>query len=146
MQPRRHENTKKRRIFMLRIASSLPAEVEQLVTRVIGCCIAVHRCLVPGLIESIYSRALCIELATAAIPFEREVQIPVRYREEFLCVQRLDIVVAGQIVLEVKSVDRLAPVHHAQLLSYMRVANLRIGLLVNFNVPVLQDGLKRMVL
>ena len=68
------------------------------------------------------------------------------YRDEVLCVQRLDIVAAGQIVLEVKSVERLGPVHHAQLLTYLRVSGLKIGLLVNFNVPVLQDGLKRIVL
>jgi GxxExxY protein len=131
---------------MLRVPSRLPTEVEELVTQVIGCCIAVHRTLGPGLLESIYSRAIGLELTAAGIPFEREVQIPVSYRDEFLCVQRLDIVAAGQIVLQVKSVERLAPVHHAQLLSYLGVSRLKIGLLVNFNVPVLQDGLKRIVL
>jgi len=131
---------------MLRVPSLLATEVEERVTQVIGCCIAVHRTLGPGLLEGIYSRAMGLELTAAGIPFEREVEIPVRYRDEFLCVQRLDIVAAGQIVLEVKSVERLAPVHHAQLLSYLRVSRLKIGLLVNFNVPVLQDGLKRIVL
>ena len=131
---------------MLRVPSPLPTEVEELVTRVIGCCIAVHRSLGPGLLEGIYSRAICLELAVAGIPFEREMQIPVTYRDELLCVQRLDIVAAGQIILEVKSVERLNPVHHAQLLSYLRISKLHLGLLVNFNVPVLQDGLKRVVL
>jgi len=131
---------------MLRVPSRLPTEVEELVTQVIGCCIAVHRTLGPGLLESIYSRAIGLELMAAGNPFKREVEIPVSYRDEFLCVQRLDIVAADQIVLEVKSVERLAPVHHAQLLSYLRVSRLKIGLLVNFNVPVLQDGLKRIVL
>ena len=131
---------------MLRVASPLPTEVEELITRVIGCLIAVHRTLGPGLLESIYSRAIGLELSAAGIPFEREVEIPVSYRDELLCVQRLDIVVAGRIVLEVKSVERLNPVHHAQLLNYLRISKLNIGLLVNFNVPVLQDGLKRKVL
>jgi GxxExxY protein len=131
---------------MLRIPSPLPTEVEELVTRVIGCLIAVHRTLGPGLLESIHSRAIDLELTAAGIPFEREVQIPVSYREELLCVQRLDIVVAGQIVLEVKSVERLNPVHHAQLLNYLRISKLNVGFLVNFNVTVLQDGLKRVVL
>ena len=131
---------------MLRIPSRLPTEVEELITRVIGCLIGVHRTLGPGLLETIYSRAIGLELTAAAIPFEREVQIPVSYRQELLCVQRLDIVVASQMVLEVKSVERLNPVHHAQLLNYLRISKLNVGLLVNFNVPVLQDGLKRKVL
>jgi GxxExxY protein len=74
------------------------------------------------------------------------VQIPVTYREQFLCYQRLDIVAAGQIIIEVKSVERLGAVHHAQILSYLRVSMLKVGLLVNFNVPVLHEGLKRIVL
>jgi GxxExxY protein len=98
---------------MLRVPSRLPNEVEELVTCVIGCCITVHRILGPGLLESIYSRAICLELAAAKISFERELEIPVSYRGELLCVQRLDIVADGQVVLEVKSVERLVPVHHA---------------------------------
>ena len=131
---------------MLRIPTPLPTEVEELVTRMIGCLIAVHRTLGPGLLESIYSRAIGLELTAEGIPFEREVQIPVNYREQLLCVQRLDIVVASQIVLEVKSVERLNPVHLAQILNYLRISKLNVGFLVNFNVPVLQDGLKRVVL
>ena len=130
---------------MLRIPTPLPTEVEELVTRMIGCLIAVHRTLGPGLLESIYSRAIGLELTAEGIPFEREVQIPVNYREQLLCVQRLDIVVASQIVLEVKSVERLNPVHLAQILNYLRISKLNVGFLVNFNVPVLQDGLKRVV-
>ena len=105
-----------------------------------------HRALGPGLLENIYSRAICLELQDANIPFETEKQIPVWYRGQLLCYQRLDLVVAEQIVVEIKSLDRLNPVHHAQLLSYLRVSSLRVGLLMNFNVPVLQDGLKRVVL
>ena len=131
---------------MLRVHSPLPADVEELVARVIGCCIVVHRTLGPGLIETIYSRAMCLELKAAGVPYEREVQIPVLYRNELLCHQRLDLVVAGQVVLELKAVEHLAPVHQAQLLSYLRASKLRIGLLVNFNVPVMHEGLKRIIL
>ena len=94
----------------------------------------------------LFESNVCLELTAAAIPFEREVQIPVRYREQLLCVQRLDIVVAGRVILELKSVDRLHPVHQAQLLSYLRVSKLRIGLLINFNVRFLKPGPKRVVL
>src|SRR4051812_47958470 len=131
---------------MLRVQSNLPDELEKLVHDTIGCCIAVHRVLGPGLLEEIYSRALSLELAAARIPFEREKAYPVTYRGERLCQQYLDFVVAGEIVLELKSVEQLAPVNHAQLLTYMRVAEKRVGLLVNFNVVVLKDGLKRKIL
>jgi len=131
---------------ILRLSSSLPSELENLVTRVIGCCIVVHRELGPGLLESIYSRAIDIELRTAGIPVAREVWIQVSYRGELLCRQRLDIVVGGELLIEVKAVERLNPVHQAQILSYLRIAKLRIGLLMNFNVPVLHQGQKRFVL
>jgi GxxExxY protein len=90
---------------MLRVQSPLPEEIEQLMRRTIGCCIAVHRELGPGLRERIYSRALAIELKTAGIEFVREKKYPVTYGGELLCDQQLDFVVANQIVLEVKSVE-----------------------------------------
>lgn len=131
---------------MLRIPGALPDAVESLVHSTIGCSIVVHRALGPGLLEGIYSRAICIELQERGIPFEREKQIPVLYRGHFLCHHRLDIVVAGEVVLEVKAVDKVHPVYHAQVLSYLRISEIRVGLLINFNVPVLQDGIKRIVL
>jgi GxxExxY protein len=131
---------------MLRVHSPLSAEIEALVTQVNGCCIVVHRTLGPGLLEVVYTRAMCLELAASEVPYESEVAIPVMYRDQLLCHQRADVVVAGQIVLELKAVERLAPVHQAQLLSYLRLSKLRIGLLVNFNVPVLHEGLKRIIL
>jgi GxxExxY protein len=131
---------------VLRIPSPLSDEVEALVHDTIGCCIAVHRALGPGLLENIYSRAVCLEFSAAGISFEREKAYPVMYRGELLCEQRLDFVVGGQIVLEIKSIERLAAVHHSQLLNYMRVSQLRVGLLMNFNVAVLQDGMSRKVL
>lgn len=131
---------------MLRIQSPLPDELENLVHRTIGCCIAVHRVLGPGLLESICSKAVCLELLAAGIPFEAEKHVPVTYRGQLLCHQRLDLVIADKVVLEIKSIDRLAPVHQAQLLSYLRISGLSVGLLINFNVPTLQSGIKRIVL
>ena len=131
---------------MLKTTTSLPQDVENLIERTIGCCIEVHRALGPGLLETIYSRAVCIELGHAGLGYEREKLIAVSYREELLCHQRLDVVVASQLVLEIKSVERLNPVYHAQILNYMRLSKLRAGLLMNFNTPVLKDALKRFVL
>jgi GxxExxY protein len=131
---------------MLRIPSPLSPETETLITRVIGCGLAVHRALGPGLLESIYTRAVRIELDAAGMACEREKEIAVVYRGHLLCHQRLDIVVGGEIVLEIKSVERLNPVHHAQLLNYLHLTSLRVGLLMNFNVAVFKDGLKRIVL
>ena len=90
---------------MLKIPSPLPDDIEQLMHDTIGCCIAVHRELGPGLLEIIYSRAVCLELAAAGISFEREKRFPVRYRGELLCEQRVDLVVGNQIVLEIKAID-----------------------------------------
>jgi GxxExxY protein len=102
---------------MLRVQSPLPEEVEQVMRATIGCCIAVHRELGPGLRERIYSRALAIELRSADIEFDLEKKYPVTYRGELLCDQRLDFVVANQIVVEVKSVEQLAAIHHVQIVN-----------------------------
>jgi GxxExxY protein len=134
------------RAMTLRIPSPLSGELELLIHRTIGCCIRVHTGLGPGLLESIVTEAVCIELETAGLSFEREKRIPITYRGRFLSHHRLDLVVAEQIVLELKSVERLNPVHHAQVLSYLRASGLKVGLLMNFNVPVLQNGLRRIVL
>lgn len=130
---------------MLRIATPLAEDVEQLVERTIGCCIRVHRALGPGLLERIYCRAIAIELDMAGLPFERERLFEVRYRGHVLSEHHLDLVVAGAILLEVKAVDRLAPVHQAQVMSYLRASGLRVGLLMNFNTAVLPDGLRRII-
>ena len=131
---------------MLKISSPLSDEVEHLVHDTIGCCIRVHRALGPGLFERIYSRALCVELGIAGITFEREKRYQVRYRGELLSEQCLDFVVGGQVVLEIKSVEQFAPIHHKQILNYMRIAGMRAGLLINFNVLILPDGLSRKIL
>jgi len=131
---------------MLRIQTPLPEDLEALVRNTIGCCITVHRELGPGLIEGIYSKAICRELRAANIPYERQKRVSVSYRGEFLCDQWLDFVIDRRLVLEIKSVEHLAPVHDAQLLNYMRLAEARVGLLINFNVLVLKDGIKRKIL
>jgi GxxExxY protein len=131
---------------MLRVPSQLSDELERLIHGVIGCCITVHDTLGPGLLEGIYRRAVCIELAYQGISFNVEKDYPVTYRGQLLCHQRLDIVVDDALVLELKAIERLAPVHHAQLLGYLGASKLRAGLLINFNVAVLKDGLKRVVL
>ena len=112
---------------MLKIQSPLPEDLERLAERVIGSCVAVHRVLGPGLVETIYSRAVALELEFRGISFEREKPIAVRYRGELLCHQRLDMLVGGSVVLEL-------------------VARLRLGLLVNFNVPILKYGIRRAIL
>lgn len=121
-------------------------DLELLIQQTIGCCITVHRTLGPGLLESVYSRATRLELGAVGIPFDAERRVSVTYRGELLCHHRLDLVIANQVILELKSVERLTPVHHAQLISYLRISGLRVGLLLNFNVAVLKDGLKRVVL
>jgi GxxExxY protein len=131
---------------MLRVASPLEPEMEHLVQRTIGCCIAVPRELGPGLLERIYGKAVCIEFGDAGIPFETEKSCPVYYHGGLLATQRVDIVVGGAVLLEIKAVDRLAGIHRSQVLSYLRVSKLRVALLVNFNVPILIDGLRRFVM
>jgi len=120
-----------------------PNEVSE---AVIGSAIEVHRHLGPGLLESAYEKCLCRELGIRGIPFERQRPLPVKYKGIRLdCGYRLDLVVADTLVVEVKTVDGLLPVHEAQLLTYLRLGGWKIGLLINFNVPLLKKGIKRMV-
>jgi len=131
---------------MLRVTSSLDESTEQLAHLVIGCCIAVHSELGPGLVEPIYHRAVSVELEHSGIPFEREKRFSVLYRGKPLYIHRLDLVVDGRIMLELKAVERLHPVHQAQVLSCLRISKLRLCLLINFNVAILPYGIKRIVL
>lgn len=131
---------------MITVPTPLSDELEALVHDTIGCCITVHRTLGPGLLETIYSRAVALELRAADIAFEREKRYPVTYRGQLLCEHRLDFVVGRAIVLEIKAIEAIASVHHSQILSYLRVSRLRVGLLMNFNVAVLKDGLVRKIL
>ena len=121
--------------------------IENVLTdRIIGCAIEVHRHLGPGLLESVYEECLCYELSQLGLRFERQVHLPLIYKGIKLeCGHKLDLVVEDSIVVELKSIEDLAPVHHAQLLTYLKSSNMRVGLLINFNVPILKNGLKRVV-
>ena len=118
---------------------------DSLTEKVIGAAIAVHRALGPGLLESAYEECLCYELSDAGLVFKRQVQLPVSYKMVKLdCGYRMDIVVSESLVLEIKTVEKLLPIHQAQLLTYLRLSGLHTGLLINFNVPILKNGIKRM--
>jgi len=120
--------------------------VNQITQVIIGAGI-VHRSLGPGLLESAYQRCLCQELRLRGIPFEREIPLPLEYRGIRLeCGYRLDLLVAKRVVVEVKAIEVIAPIHEAQLLTYLRLGGWKIGLLMNFNVVVLKDGIRRRVL
>jgi GxxExxY protein len=112
-----------------------------------GAAIEVHRHLGPGLLESAYEECLCHELALRGVRFERQVALPVEYKGVKLdCGYRMDLLVGNRVVVEIKSVDEVAPVHEAQLLTYLRLAKCRVGLLMNFNVSLMTDGITRRVL
>ena len=114
---------------------------------IIGSAIEVHKELGPGLLESTYEECLCFELSERDIQFERQKILPVAYKSRRLdCGYRLDILVADTVVVEVKSIAKLEPVHEAQLLTYLRLGGWPAGLLINFNVPVLKQGIRRRVL
>ena len=118
---------------------------DSLTEEVIGAAIEVHRTLGPGLLESVYEDCLAFELGQRGVTVERQRDIAVNYKGHRLAASlRLDLLVEGAVVVEVKSVESLSPVHQAQLLTYLRLSKTRIGLLINFNVPVLKDGIKRM--
>jgi GxxExxY protein len=121
------------------------ASVDQLAHAVIGAAIEVHRLLGPGYLESVYEEALGIELGERAIPFERQVPFAVTYKGRPVGLGRLDLLVADVLVVELKAVEALLPVHRAQVLSYLRATNLPLGLLLNFKAPTLRDGLERIV-
>jgi GxxExxY protein len=121
-------------------------ERDELSRAVIGCAIEVHRVLGPGLLESAYEECLCYELSRAGFRFARQTALPVRYKSVNLDAgYRIDVVVEDKLVVEVKSVEKILPIHEAQLLTYLKLSGIRAGLLLNFNVPVLKDGIKRLV-
>jgi len=121
-------------------------ELNVLTDRIIGCAIEVHRALGPGLLESIYEKALCYELKLKSVTYVQQSLVPIQYKGQSLGDMRLDILVEGAVVVELKAVDRMDPVFQAQLLSYLKITGKRLGLLINFNVPVLKDGIKRIAL
>jgi GxxExxY protein len=124
-----------------------PSEHDLLTQRGIGFAIDVHRQLGPGLLESAYEECLCFELKDNSLPFKRQVPLPVVYKSVRLdCGYRLDVVVQDQVILELKTVERLVPIHEAQMLTYMKLSGIRTGLLLNFNAAVFKDGIRRLVL
>ncbi len=114
---------------------------------VIGSAIEVHKTLGPGLLESAYEECLCYELSQKKLSFQRQYDLPVRYKDVSLdCGYKLDFLVEDRVVVELKAVEKLLPVHDAQLLSYLKSGNWKIGLLINFNVPVLKQGIRRKII
>ncbi len=125
----------------------MPLQNDPLATQVIGLAIKVHRALGPGLLESAYEECLAYELTKNNVPFGRQVPLPLIYEDVRLdCGYRMDFVVDRQLLIEVKSLDRLLPIHDAQILTYLRLSGCRVGLLMNFNQEALRDGLRRFVL
>jgi len=122
-------------------------EFDELSNRVIGCAIEIHRALGPGLLESSYEQCLAHELRLNEIAFKRQCPFPLEYKGVRLdCGYRVDFFIEGLLILELKSVELIQSVHEAQLLTYMKLANVRTGLLINFNVKQLSQGIKRYVL
>ena len=130
---------------MLRIGSPLTDAEEDLARSSIGCGIDIHRILGPGFKEPIYERAFCLELEARGIPFECEKAIEVQYKQWKIPGQRLDLVVGGLVIVEIKAVPRLKTIHKRQVVSYLRTTGLRVGLLMNFNALRLVDGIVRVV-
>ena len=121
-----------------------PTAETDLTRRIIGCAIEVHRTLGPGLMEVVYETCLCHELARTGLKFDRQKAIGIVYKETRLDLDfRADIIVEDAVLLEIKAVQAIVPVHEAQLLTYLRLTRLPIGLLLNFNVPVLREGVRR---
>jgi GxxExxY protein len=122
-------------------------EHEQLTESIIGAAIEVHRELGPGLLESTYEECLCHELHLRGLKFERQLELPVTYKGLKLdCGYRMDIVIEDSVLVELKSIEQILPIHQAQLLTYLRLSGKKVGLLMNFNVSVLKSGIVRRVL
>jgi GxxExxY protein len=121
-------------------------EEDKLSKEIIGAAIEVHSHLGPGLLESAYEECLCREMSIRGLTFERQKPLAVSYKGVKLdCGYRLDVVVGGLVILELKAVDQVESIHEAQLLTYLKLSDLKLGILINFNVPLLKDGIKRIV-
>lgn len=132
MEPQRHRGTED--------------AINALTERVIGACIEIHKELGPGLLESAYEECLCYELELQGFRFTRQQPLPVTYKQVKLdCGYKMDIVVESRLILELKTVEHLLPIHEAQLLTYLKLTGMKFGLLLNFNVPTLRQGIKRII-
>ena len=120
---------------------------EELTQKIIACAIEVHRELGPGLLESAYEVCLCQEFVANGIPFERQKPLPIGYKGiKLVCGYRMDIVVAEKVVLEIKALDAVSGIHKAQLLTYLKLSKLRVGLILNFSLRTMKSGIIRLVL
>ena len=138
--PRHREEGENRR-------GALREDHDALTDQVIGLAIEVHRHLGPGLLESAYEECLCYELRKAQLEFTRQHHLPIVYKEIRLdAAYRIDLIVEQRLVIEIKTVERLLPIHEAQLITYLRLSGLRVGLLMNFNTAILKEGLRRISL
>jgi len=122
------------------------SELDRLAHDVIGAAIEVHRCLGPGFLEEAYEKAFCLELEARNIPYKRQVAVTVTYWGQEISTGFLDILVADRLIIELKAVESLAPIHTAQAISYLRMTGHRLALLINFNFPVLRQGVRRIIL
>jgi GxxExxY protein len=137
----------KRPVFDLdRVLGGVDEDLDRLAHEVIGAAIEVHRHLGPGFLESLYEEAMAVELRLRNIPFETQIGIDLVYKGQPVGLGRLDLLVAGRLIVELKAVEALAPIHSAQVLSYLRITKHKLALLINFNVPVLKQGIRRIVL
>ncbi|KKL09505.1 hypothetical protein LCGC14_2565170, partial [marine sediment metagenome] len=119
-------------------------DINKLSSKIIGAAIEVHKALGPGLLESAYEECICHELSFQGVLFERQKPLPLRYKGKTLdCGYRLDLVVENAIILELKSCERIEPIHKAQLLTYLKLSGLNLGLILNFNVSIMRDGIVR---
>lgn len=126
--------------------SELDVYTNQLSSRIIGASIEVHRNLGPGFLEKIYEEALAIELADRNISFQRQHEISVEYKGQQIGLNRLDLLVENCIIVELKAVEAISPIHRAQIISYLKATGYKLGLLINFNVTLLKQGINRIVL
>jgi GxxExxY protein len=125
----------------------LPAEIDPLAKQIVDAAFRVHETLGPGLLESVYEACLCMELSHRRIPIERQVQIPIFHRgQQIEPGLRIDLIVDGRVIVELKAVEKLLPVHEAQVLTYLKLTDLRLGLLINFNSELIKHGIKRIAL
>jgi len=123
-----------------------PSLATDLTEQIIGSAIEVHRHLGPGLLESVYESALCIELRSVGLPFTRQLGVPLFYKGELIAEHRPDLIVRDEVIVEIKSVERFNPVFLAQMLTYLRITGLHVGLILNFNRSVMKDGVRRVSL
>jgi GxxExxY protein len=120
-------------------------ELDRLAHQVIGAAIEVHRQLGPGFLEGVYEKALCIEFELRGIPFGSQSGVEINYKGRAIGKGKLDLLVGGRLIVELKAVEKLGPIHSAQMISYLRMTKRVLGLLINFNVPVLKEGIKRVI-